>query len=142
MAVLFCGLIVASAGLGIVLASGRSPATVWPLAGVVAALPLSGYVLSRSVALPQLEDHVGDWLSSAGSPCAPGSGDALRRISYVHALELAGEGFPLQHHPAPPRDANLGTISVYLQGTDPEEIIAAVHTRRAPMMSASAGLRL
>jgi hypothetical protein len=37
MAVLFCGLIVASAGLGIVLASGRSPATVWPLAGVVVA---------------------------------------------------------------------------------------------------------
>lgn len=66
MAVLFCGLIVASAGLGIVLASGRNPAMVWPLAGAVAALPLTGYVLSRSVALPQLEDHVGDWVSPAG----------------------------------------------------------------------------
>jgi hypothetical protein len=32
--------------------------------------------------------------------------------------------------------------SNYLQGIDPEEIIAAVRTRRAPMMSASAGLRL
>ena len=31
---------------------------------------------------------------------------------------------------------------IYLQGIDPEEIIATVHTRRAPMMSASAGLRL
>jgi len=30
----------------------------------------------------------------------------------------------------------------YLQGIDPEEIIASVHMRRAPMMSASAGLRL
>jgi hypothetical protein len=37
---------------------------------------------------------------------------------------------------------NLGTTSIYLQGIDPEEIIAAAHTRRAPMMSASAGLRL
>jgi hypothetical protein len=66
MAVLFCGLIAASAGLGIVLASGSRPAIVWQLAGAVAALPLSGYVLSRSVALPQLEDHVGDWLNPAG----------------------------------------------------------------------------
>jgi integrase len=38
--------------------------------------------------------------------------------------------------------ANLGTTSIYLQRIDPEEIIAAVHTRRAPMMSATAGLRL
>jgi site-specific recombinase XerD len=38
--------------------------------------------------------------------------------------------------------ANLGTTSIYLQGIDPEEIITAVHARRAPMMSASAGLRL
>jgi integrase/recombinase XerD len=37
--------------------------------------------------------------------------------------------------------ANLGTTSIYLQGIDPEEIIAAVRTRRTPM-SASAGLRL
>jgi hypothetical protein len=29
-----------------------------------------------------------------------------------------------------------------LQGIDPEEIIATVHTRRVPMMSAGAGLRL
>jgi len=31
---------------------------------------------------------------------------------------------------------------IYLQGIDAEEIIATVHMRRAPMMSASAGLRL
>ena len=66
MAVMFCGLIVASAALGIVLAIRRDPALVWPLAGTLAALPLTGYVLSRSVALPQLEDHVGDWLNPAG----------------------------------------------------------------------------
>jgi len=38
--------------------------------------------------------------------------------------------------------ANLGTTSIDLQGIDTEEIIAAVHIRRAPMMSATAGLRL
>jgi hypothetical protein len=32
--------------------------------------------------------------------------------------------------------------SIYLQGIDPEEIITAMRSRRAPMMSASAGLRL
>ena len=37
---------------------------------------------------------------------------------------------------------NLGTTSIYLQGIDLEEIITAVRTRRAPMMSASAGLKL
>jgi hypothetical protein len=40
------------------------------------------------------------------------------------------------------RHANLGTTSINLQGIDPEEIIAAVRARRAPMMSATAGLRL
>jgi hypothetical protein len=34
------------------------------------------------------------------------------------------------------------TTSIYLQGIDPEEDIMAVHARRAPMMSATAGLRL
>jgi integrase len=38
--------------------------------------------------------------------------------------------------------ANLGTTSIYLQGIDPEEMVAAVRARRAPMISASAGLRL
>jgi Phage integrase family len=37
---------------------------------------------------------------------------------------------------------NLGTTSIYLQGIDPEEILSAVRARRAPMMTASAGLRL
>jgi hypothetical protein len=33
-------------------------------------------------------------------------------------------------------------MSIYLQGIDPEEIIATFHMRRAPRMSATAGLRL
>jgi integrase len=36
---------------------------------------------------------------------------------------------------------NLGRTSIYLQGIDTEEIIATVRARRAPMMSATAGLR-
>jgi hypothetical protein len=38
--------------------------------------------------------------------------------------------------------ANHGTTSIYLRGIDTEEIIAAVHARRAPMMSVTAGLQL
>jgi hypothetical protein len=67
MALLFCGLIVASTGLGIALATGRRAAVLWPLTGAIALSPLIGYVLSRSVGLPQLEDHVGDWLNPAGA---------------------------------------------------------------------------
>jgi integrase/recombinase XerD len=35
---------------------------------------------------------------------------------------------------------DLGTTSTYLQGIDPSEIVNAVHSRRAPMMPASAAL--
>jgi len=37
---------------------------------------------------------------------------------------------------------NLGVTSTYLQGIDSAEIINTVHHRRAPMISATAGLRL
>jgi hypothetical protein len=57
-------------------------------------------------------------------------------------LELAREGVPLNIIQRQLGHANLGTTSIYLQGIDPEQIITAVRTRRAPMMSASAGLRL
>ena len=56
--------------------------------------------------------------------------------------ELAREGVPLNIIQRQLGHANLGTMSIYLQGIDPEEIIATVRTRRAPMMSASAGLQL
>jgi hypothetical protein len=36
----------------------------------------------------------------------------------------------------------VGGTSIYLQGIDIEEIISTVHARRAPMMSATAGLQL
>ena len=60
----------------------------------------------------------------------------------MHAVELAREGVPLNVIQRQLGHANLGTTSVYLQGIDVEEIIATVHSRRAPMMSATAGLQL
>jgi integrase len=51
-------------------------------------------------------------------------------------------GGAAQHHPAP-AGASESRHDVDLPaGIDPEEIITAVRTRRAPMMSASAGLKL
>ena len=66
---------------------------------------------------------------------------APHQLRHAHALELAREGGPLNIIQRQLGHANLGTTSIYLQGIDPEEIIAAVRTRRAPMISASAGLR-
>jgi site-specific recombinase XerD len=67
---------------------------------------------------------------------------APHQLRHAHAVELAREGVPLNVIQRQLGHANLGTTSIYLQGIDIEEIIAAVHARRAPMMSATAGLRL
>ena len=67
---------------------------------------------------------------------------APHQLRHAHAVELAREGVPLNVIQRQLGHANLGTTSVYLQGIDPEEIIATVHARRAPMMSATVGLQL
>jgi site-specific recombinase XerD len=67
---------------------------------------------------------------------------APHQLRHAHALELAREGVPLNIIQRQLGQANLGTTSIYLQGIDPEESLTAVRARRAPMMSASAGLRL
>ena len=67
---------------------------------------------------------------------------APHQLRHAHALELAREGVPLNIIQRQLGHTNLGTTSIYLQGIDPDEIITAVRTRRAPMMSVSAGLRL
>src|SRR5215203_4217492 len=56
--------------------------------------------------------------------------------------QLAREGMPLNVIQRQLGHANLGTTSIYLQGIDTDEIIATVHARRAPLMSATAGLQL
>ena len=67
---------------------------------------------------------------------------APHQLRHAHAVELAHEGVPLNVIQRQLGHANLGTTSIYLQGIDTEEIIATVHARRAPMMSATAGLSL
>jgi site-specific recombinase XerD len=64
------------------------------------------------------------------------------KLGRVLDKQLAREGVPLNIIQRQLGHMNLGTTSIYLQGIDPEKIIIAVHTRRAPMMSASAGLKL
>ena len=65
-------------------------------------------------------------------------------LDHVQRHALAGEldGVPLNVIQRQLGNAKLGTTSIYLQGIDTEEIIATVHARRAPMMSATAGLQL
>jgi site-specific recombinase XerD len=67
---------------------------------------------------------------------------APHQLRHAHAVALAREGLPLNVIQRQLGHANLGTTSIYLQGIDTEEIIATVHARRAPTMSATAGLRL
>ena len=67
---------------------------------------------------------------------------APHQLRHAHAIELARQGVALNVIQRQLGHANLGTTSIYLQGIDTEEIIAAVHTRRAPMMSATIGLQL
>jgi len=67
---------------------------------------------------------------------------APHQLRQSHAVELAREGVPLNISQRQLGHANLGTTSIYLQGIDPQEIISSVRTRRAPMMSVSAGLQL
>jgi site-specific recombinase XerD len=67
---------------------------------------------------------------------------APQQLRHAHAVELLHEGIPLpliQHQLG---HAYLSTTGTYLQGISSEEIISAVHARRAPMMHASAGLAL
>jgi site-specific recombinase XerD len=67
---------------------------------------------------------------------------APRQLRHAHAVELAREGVPFDVIQRQLGHANLATTSIYLQGIDIEEIISTVHARRAPMMSATAGLEL
>jgi site-specific recombinase XerD len=67
---------------------------------------------------------------------------APHQLRHAHAVELAREGVPLNVIQRQLGHANLGTTSIYLLGIDTEEIIATLHARRAPMMSATAGLLL
>jgi site-specific recombinase XerD len=66
---------------------------------------------------------------------------APHQLRHAHAVELAREGIAVNLIQRQLGHTDLGTTSTYLQGIDPAEIIEAVHSRRAPMIPASAGLR-
>jgi hypothetical protein len=55
---------------------------------------------------------------------------------------MAREGVPLNVIQRQLGHADLGVRSVYLQGIENAEAINTIQARRAPMMPASAGLRL
>jgi hypothetical protein len=55
---------------------------------------------------------------------------------------MAREGVPLPIIQRQLGHAHLGVTSTYLQGIDTTEIINTIHARQAPMIPASAGLRL
>jgi site-specific recombinase XerD len=67
---------------------------------------------------------------------------APHQLRHAHAVELAREGVPLNVIQRQLGHADLGVTSVYLQGIDNAKIITTINGRRAPMMPASAGLRL
>ena len=67
---------------------------------------------------------------------------APHQLRHAHAVELAREGVAVNLIQRQLGHTDLGTTSTYLQGIDPVEIIDAVHSRRAPMIPATAGLNL
>jgi site-specific recombinase XerD len=67
---------------------------------------------------------------------------APHQLRHAHAVELLHEGIPLPLIQRQLGHAYLSTTGAYLRGIDTEEIISAIHARRAPMMHASAGLEL
>jgi integrase len=67
---------------------------------------------------------------------------APHQLRHAHAIELAHEGVALNVIQRHFGHTNLGVTSIYPQGIDNAEIIATVHARKAPMIPASAGLRL
>src|SRR3954463_5980967 len=66
MATLFCCNIVASLLLipAVVVSGGRGDRrawAVWATAGALALLTIAGFLWSRTIGFPQMEDHVGEW---------------------------------------------------------------------------------
>jgi len=68
MAALFEALIAACLVLTPALLLARPPLLrpVWMASGLLALLTVVGFILSRAVGLPRLEDHVGDWANPVG----------------------------------------------------------------------------
>ena len=61
LAVLFCGLIVTSSALAIALAAAWRPRVTWAAAVAACAAAIAAYAASRTIGLPEIGDHVGQW---------------------------------------------------------------------------------
>jgi hypothetical protein len=66
LALLFCALITASTLLALAMVTDGAARPAIVASGVLSAATIAGFVVSRSVGLPMIEDHVGDWLAPAG----------------------------------------------------------------------------
>ena len=67
---------------------------------------------------------------------------APHQLRHAHAVELLHERIPLPLIQRQLGHAYLSTTGTYLEGISSEEIIGAMHGRKAPMMHASTGLEL
>jgi hypothetical protein len=67
---------------------------------------------------------------------------APHHLRHAHAVELLHEGIPLPLIQRQLGHAYLSSTGTYLEGISSEEIIGAIHGRKAPMMHASTGLEL
>ena len=101
MAALFCALILASVVLAALLLAGRSTAEAIAAAGVLSALTVVGYVLSRTVGLPQLEDHVGMWGDPVGIASLVFEGVLIALAIVSPAARRAATGVAARRAPAP-----------------------------------------
>jgi hypothetical protein len=65
LGVLFSGLIVTSSGLALALAAAWRPRATWAAAILTSAAAIGAYAASRTIGLPGIGDHVGDWSEPA-----------------------------------------------------------------------------
>jgi hypothetical protein len=85
----FVLLTVAGFALAHLLLSADTPA-VWAWTGVVGALALLGYLLSRTVGLPQIRDDIGNWSEPLGVVCI--IGEAVMLVAALAQLSPRASG--------------------------------------------------
>lgn len=67
LGVMFISLIVGSLVLAVMLVRSWHVALAWPLSAVLAANAIAGYLWSRAIGLPGIEDHIGHWQDAFGT---------------------------------------------------------------------------
>lgn len=92
VAIMFCLLILASCLTAIGLAVVRRPTSAWLIAGVTSATTIVGFVISRTVGLPNMADDIGNWLLPAG--IASLVCEAVVVAFSVYAVAVAGVRMP------------------------------------------------